>query len=180
MAVARKRRPRSRRRQRRTAHAPRRARLLLAALCLSVAAAALTHELISRRGERPRSVRATIDYWAGHYDVDVHLARAVAWQESGNNPHVVSATGARGVMQVEPATWRYTERQLLGRRIRPGTEGNIRIGIAYLHHLLVEFKGNQVLALAAYYQGPRAVHLHGLYPSSRRYVTNVLALSRRL
>jgi soluble lytic murein transglycosylase-like protein len=128
---------------------------------------------------RPRSVQSSIDYWARQYGVDVHLARAVAWMESGNNPHVVSPTGARGVMQVEPDTWIYTE-HLLGTRVQRTTDGNIRIGVAYLRQMLREFRGDRRRALAAYYQGPRAVREVGLYASSERYVATVLALARRM
>jgi len=128
---------------------------------------------------QPRTVQGSIDHWAREYHVDVHLARAVAWMESGDDPYVVSPTGARGVMQVEPSTWTYTE-HLLGTRVPPTVDGNIRIGIAYLHQMLREFGGNRRLALAAYYQGPRAVREGGLYASSERYVATVLALARRL
>ena len=146
----------------------------MAALALGVAlVAALLHST------QHRTVRQSIDHWAGVYGVDVHLARAVAWEESGNNPRALSSAGARGVMQVTPDTWRYTE-WLLGGRIDRTSDGNIRIGIAYLHHLLGEFHGNLRLALAAYHQGPAAVRAHGVYPSSVRYVSNVLALRRRL
>ena len=127
----------------------------------------------------PRTVRASIDHWARVYGVDVHLARAVAWEESGNNPRARSSAGANGVMQVVPGTWRYTE-GLLGRRVDHTSDGNIRIGIAYLRYVLHEFHGNLRLALAAYHQGPAAVRAHGVYPSSARYVANVLALRRRL
>jgi len=44
--------------------------------------------------------------------------------------------------------------------------------------MLREFGGNRRLALAAYYQGPRAVREGGLYASSERYVATVLALAR--
>jgi soluble lytic murein transglycosylase-like protein len=130
-------------------------------------------------GSGPRTVKGSIDYWARHYHVDVHLARAVAWMESGNNPAAVSPTGARGVMQVEPYTWRYTE-QLIGTRVDHTTDGNIRIGVAYLHQMLQEFGGDRRLALAAYYQGPHAVREVGLYRSSERYVATVLALARTM
>jgi soluble lytic murein transglycosylase-like protein len=135
--------------------------------------------LADRSMPRPRSVQSSIDYWARQYGVDVHLVRAVAWMESGNNPHVVSPTGARGVMQVQPQTWRYTE-QLLGARVQPTADGNIRIGVAYLRQMLREFGGDRRRALAAYYQGPRAVREVGLYASSERYVATVLALARRM
>jgi soluble lytic murein transglycosylase-like protein len=147
---------------------------------VAVAVAALIAlSILDVTAPRRRTVKTSIDYWARMYDVDVHLTRAVAWEESGNDPRLVSPTGARGVMQVEPSTWTYTE-HLLGTRVGHTTDGNIRIGVAYLRHLLVEFGGNRRLALAAYYEGPRAVREVGLYPSSVRYVANVLALSRRM
>jgi soluble lytic murein transglycosylase-like protein len=152
-----------------------RRRLLLVAVPLACAAFALG-VLVA---PRDRSVRQSIDHWARRYGVDVHLARAVAWQESGNDPDALSSAGARGVMQVEPGTWTYTE-HLLGRRVDDTTDGNIRVGIAYLHHLLREYHGDLRLALAAYHQGPNAVRVYGVYPSSERYVANVLALRRRL
>jgi soluble lytic murein transglycosylase-like protein len=144
-----------------------------------IAATLIGVNLADRSLPRPRSVKSSIDYWARQYGVDVHLARAVAWMESGNNPQLVSPTGARGVMQVEPQTWTYTE-HLLGTRVQPTTDGNIRIGVAYLRQMLREFGGNRRRALAAYYQGPRAVREVGLYASSERYVATVLALARRM
>jgi N-acetylmuramoyl-L-alanine amidase len=150
---------------------------VLVALTACAAAAGLALGLL--HATATRSVRSSIDHWARHYGVDVHLARAVAWQESGNNPRAVSRTGARGVMQVEPDTWSYTER-LIGKAVARTSDGNIRVGIAYLRYLLDDFHGDLRLALAAYHQGPRAVRERGVYPSSERYVANVLALSRRL
>ena len=52
----------------------------------------------------------------------------------------------------------------------------VRIGVAYLHNLLVRFGGDARLAVAAYYQGPAAVHRFGVLPGSRGYVNNVLRL----
>ena len=157
---------------------PTRRRRRAGAICLFIVLT-LAAALYSARPSKPRSVRASIDYWASRYDVNVHLVRAVAWVESGDNPGVISSTGARGVMQVEPGTWRYTEK-LIGHPVAPTSDGNVQIGVAYLRHLLREFHGNRHLAVAAYYQGPEAVRRLGVYRSSERYVANVLALSRRL
>jgi soluble lytic murein transglycosylase-like protein len=154
-----------------------RRRRRIAALALAVFAFAAG--LYAAR-PRPRSVSASIDYWAARYDLNVHLVRAVAWVESGNNQNVVSSAGARGVMQVQPDTWRFTEQQLIGHRVRPGSDGNVHIGVAYLHHLLRVFHGDRRLALAAYNEGPAAVRRLGVHRSVERYVANVLALSERL
>jgi hypothetical protein len=126
------------------------------------------------------SVHAAIDYWSRTYGLDTHLVRAVALWESGFNNSLVSATGARGVMQVTPATWDYVETVLVGRRIPRTTSGNVHVGVAFLNQLLREFRGDVRLALAAYVQGPRSVRRRGQLRETRRYVAGVLALSRRL
>jgi peptidoglycan hydrolase-like protein with peptidoglycan-binding domain len=126
------------------------------------------------------SVHAAIDYWSRTYGVDAHLVRAVARWESGYNNSLVSTAGARGVMQVTPATWDYVETVLVGRRIPRTTSGNVQVGVAFLDRLLSEFGGDVRLALAAYVQGPRSVRRHGLFRGTRHYVAGVLALSRRL
>jgi hypothetical protein len=128
----------------------------------------------------PFTVRAAIDYWSRVYGVDPRLVRALAWWESGFNNSLVSPSGARGVMQVMPATWDYVETVLVGRRIPHTTHGNVRVGVAFLKQLLREFRGNVRLALAAYVQGPQSVRRDGLFRGTRQYVAGVLALSRRL
>src|SRR3954447_5100775 len=82
------------------------------------------------------SVRCTLDRWSAYYGVDRHLVRAVSWQESGWNPRMVSVAGARGAMQVLPSTRDYVERYLIGHRVNRSASGDIRVGVAYLHHLL--------------------------------------------
>jgi N-acetylmuramoyl-L-alanine amidase len=125
--------------------------------------------------DAPRS----IDRWSAHYGVDPHLARAVAWMESGYHTGVVSSVGAWGVMQVLPQTWRFVE-GLIGHTVARTPDGNVRIGVAYLHHLLNEFGGSERLALAAYYQGPGGVHRYGVLPVSELYIADVLALKSRM
>jgi peptidoglycan hydrolase-like protein with peptidoglycan-binding domain len=125
-------------------------------------------------------VRSSIDRWALHYGVDVHLARGLAWMESGFQPAIRSPIGAWGVMQVTPATWDYVETVLLGVPIPRTADGNVRVGIAYLSHLLREFRGDERLALGAYYQGPASVRQRGLLRESKAFVADVLALKARM
>lgn len=122
---------------------------------------------------------SSLDRWSAHYGVDPRLARAVAWMESGYNSGAVSSVGAWGVMQVMPATWRFTER-LIGHPVARTSDGNVRIGVAYLHHLLNAFGGDQRLALAAYYQGPAGVRRSGMLRVTERYVADVVALEARM
>ncbi len=120
-----------------------------------------------------------LGYWARHYGVSPKLVRAVAWMESGFHWNVTSSTGAWGVMQVMPGTWRFVENVLAGKNYTRSARGGIRVGILYLRHVLREFNGNRRLALAAYYQGPKAVRQHGLYGETRLYVRTVLSLRHR-
>ena len=129
----------------------------------------------------PRSsVRGSIVYWSNHYGVDEHLVAALAWMESGFNNAMVSPAGAVGVMQITPDTWDYVEQVLLlGRTVPHDADGNVRIGVAYLHHLLHLFGGDERSALAAYYQGARALQDAGLLPGTRQYVDDIIALKAR-
>ena len=124
-------------------------------------------------------VRRRLNHWARHYGVDARLVRALAWMESGFQPSAVSSVGAWGVMQVTPATFAYVETVLIGHRVAHTADGNMRIGVAYLHNLLRRFGGER-RAVAAYYAGPGIVAAHGIGPRSRVFVRNVLALKRRV
>jgi LysM repeat protein len=125
------------------------------------------------------TVRGYVDKWALHYGVPVNLARALAWQESGFQVNVTSSVGAWGPMQVMPDTWTFVETILLGTTVPRTGEGGVQVGMALLRHLLRRFDGDQRLALAAWYQGEKAVREVGLYDETKVFVANVLALSSR-
>ncbi len=125
------------------------------------------------------TVRSHIDKWAAHYGVPASLARALAWQESGFQTNVTSSTGAWGPMQIMPDTWTFVETVLLGRTVPRTGEGGVEVGLTLLNHLLKRFDGDQRLALAAWYQGERAVRERGLYDDTKVFVANVLALMGR-
>jgi peptidoglycan hydrolase-like protein with peptidoglycan-binding domain len=125
------------------------------------------------------AIRATIDRWAATYGLDPQLARALAWMESGYQHAVVSNVGARGIYQVLPVTWRFVEQSLLGQRIEASPDGDVRVGLAYLRYLLERFHGDERLALAAWYQGPKALEHAGVYDVTVPFVADVLALAGR-
>jgi soluble lytic murein transglycosylase-like protein len=126
------------------------------------------------------TVRGSIVYWSNHYGVDERLVAALAWMESGFNNALVSPAGAVGVMQITPDTWDYVEQVLLlGRTVPHDADGNVRIGVAYLHHLLHLFGGDERQALAAYYQGARALQDAGLLPGTKQYIDDIIALEAR-
>lgn len=103
------------------------------------------------------------------------LALAVIAVESSGRIDAVSSAGARGLMQLMPAT---AER--FGVSDTTARE-NIRGGIEYLDWLLRHFDGDTVLALAGYNAGEGAVKEHGgvpPYAETRDYVPKVLAAWR--
>jgi soluble lytic murein transglycosylase-like protein len=128
------------------------------------------------RTTKPLSRRALafdsmIEQNAAVHGVSPHLVRAVIQQESGFNPRAVSHKGAMGLMQLMPAT--ATE---LGVNDPYDPSENIRAGVAYLKGLLVRFKDDVKLALAAYNAGPTAVLKYKDVPpyrETRDYVSRI-------
>jgi len=125
-------------------------------------------------------VRAHLDTWSTKLGVDPHLVRALAWMESGFQTRIVSSAGARGVLQTLPTTRAYVETVLVGHPIPHTVDGDIEVGVLYLRHLLQAFNGNERLALAAWYEGERAVRERGIYKVSKPFVDDVLALRARM
>ncbi len=157
-----------------------RANFILAGSTLSVPAAVAATVSSPGAVAAAWSAQAAIDSWSSHYGVDARLVRALAWMESGYQPGVVSSAGAEGVMQVIPSTWSYVETVLLGTSVPHTADGNVRVGVAYLAHLLRAFGGDERRALAAYYQGERSVRTIGVLPESELYVEDILALKARV
>jgi soluble lytic murein transglycosylase-like protein len=100
--------------------------------------------------------------------------------ESGYQTNLVSNADAWGVMQLIPSAWDYVQTVLIGEPVPRTVEGNVRIGCTLLRQLLDEFHGDERLALGAWYQGARAVREHGLYPETKLFVDDVLALRTRV
>jgi soluble lytic murein transglycosylase-like protein len=93
-------------------------------------------------------------------------------QESGFRPCAISPKGARGLMQLMPAT---LEQFKVEDAFDP--TANIEAGAAFLKQLLDKYKGDMKLALAAYNAGPAAVDKAGAIPDikeTRDYVESIL------
>ena len=92
--------------------------------------------------------------------VDASLIAAVIYAESRFRDQT-SHAGARGLMQVTPATANEIERHSGGTTFKladlSDPDINIRYGTFYLRELLIRFDGNEVAALAAYNAGPTQV-----------------------
>lgn len=82
-------------------------------------------------------------------------------QESAFNPEAVSWAGARGLMQVMPATASAVAKGIglpfSRERLLTDPIYNMTIGTAYFSQVLSEFSGSYALALAAYNAGPGRV-----------------------
>ena len=124
---------------------------------------------------RMRKYRPQIDRMAARYNIDSELIRAVILTESCFNPRAVSRVGARGLMQLMPATAR-----MLGVSDTFDPDQNIEGGVRYLRMMLDEFDQDTTLALAAYNAGPQAVKKYGNaippYPETRSYVRKILGM----
>ena len=124
-------------------------------------------------------VRRLVVATARQYGVPPRLALAVAWQESGWQQRRVSSAGALGVMQVMPDTGRWM-RLYVGRSLRlRDTHDNVLAGVMTLKVLMNSTRLDN-RAIGAYYQGLGAVREHGLFTSTRRYVTAVRAHEQRI
>ena len=110
---------------------------------------------------------------AGHeHNVDRDLLASVVKAESNGNARAVSRAGARGLMQLMPAT---AADLGVADSFRP--EQNVRGGSTYLDELLTRYHDNLALALAAYNAGPAAVDkYHGIppYRETKLYVARVI------
>lgn len=126
----------------------------------------------------------------------VSFLLAVARQESALNPRARSPVGARGLMQLMPATARATAkaarlpRPALSTLYDPAT--NVRLGSHHMAHLMARYDDHRALAAAAYNAGAGRVNRwlreHGDMPTdvwvetipfgeTRGYVKGVLAFS---
>jgi hypothetical protein len=133
---------------------------------------------------------AAVDPWieqaATKHRIDPDLLRGLVWVESRFDPRAQSPAGARGLMQLMPAT-----AAGLAPRVNPSGRANaydpqfnVLAGTLYLSDMLARYRGDVVLALAAYNAGPgnvdRWLEEDGwLPPRSREYADLVLAAKQR-
>lgn len=120
---------------------------------------------------------------AQRHDIDPLLLHAVAHIESRHQSQAISPAGARGLMQVMPATGRglglaEAERELLT------PQANLEASAKYLKQLQTRFGNDLRLVLAAYNAGEGAVERHGRrvppFAETQAYVRNVMAVYAEL
>ena len=112
---------------------------------------------------------------AQKHDVDAALVSAVIKAESDYNPRIVSHKGARGLMQLMPAT---AKRFGVTNSFDP--EENIHAGTRYLRWLLKTFDGNADLAVAAYNAGEGNVWKYDGVPPFRETVNYINRISKHI
>ena len=118
----------------------------------------------------------TIAELAVEHGLPPSLVMAVVARESCFDPKALSHAGARGLMQLMPATARE-----LGAGNAWNPFANLDAGVRYLAAMHARF-GSVELALAAYNAGPGSVRRYGGIPpfaETEAYVERVLAYERR-
>jgi len=116
---------------------------------------------------------------AGNMGVPPSLALAVAHAESGFDPNALSHKGARGVMQIMPATakgeYGIHPDALWDPRL------NVRVGLHFLNRLIRRYRGRTDLALSYYNGGSRVGRWPNarVIPATRPYVDRVLSLQSK-
>ena len=135
-----------------------------------------------RDGARVIALAPLITETAAEFGIDPLLLHAVAHVESRHDAGAVSHAGARGLMQVMPATARRfgvgnPEQALFDAQV------NLRASAAFLQQLRQRYGDDLRLTLAAYNAGEGAVSTYGgipPFPETQAYVRNVMAVYRRL
>jgi soluble lytic murein transglycosylase len=124
-------------------------------------------KVILGKAAAERGIVLPATYYPPHPMTDMDLpvpmewALAIARRESEFNPVVMSGAGARGLMQLMPATAREMAREAGiatdAARLVSDWPHNARLGAAYLAQLRGRYEGNPLLMAAAYNAGPGRV-----------------------
>ena len=141
----------------------------------------------------PTHYRDVLSKQAQIRKLDEPLVFGLVRQESRFLADARSSAGAKGLMQVMPATARWVARKIGMKGFRPSRvnrpEVNATLGAFYLKQMLDGFNGNPVLAAAAYNAGPGrarrwcdtrpiegAIYIETIpFTETRQYVKKVMA-----
>jgi soluble lytic murein transglycosylase-like protein len=134
----------------------------------------VTHAIMEQRAS---THAPAIEQYAQIYGVDALLIKAIISVESCFDRYAVSRVGAKGLMQLMPAT-----AKRMGVYNVFDANDNMRGGIRYFSEMLTRFGQNVELALAAYNAGPGAVEKYKAIPpyaETQNYVRRVLGHYKR-
>ncbi len=101
------------------------------------------------------------NFYGDKHGIDPIMLMSLARQESAMDSEAKSPVGARGIMQIMPATAKYTAKKY--HLTYSGADDlfevgkNIEIGSHYLNGLLERYDNNRIFAFAAYNAGPHRV-----------------------
>src|SRR5688572_15564696 len=126
--------------------------------------------LLSEAALASRPYADLISTLAASHQVDARLVHAVIEQESNYQARARSSKGARGLMQLMPATARQ-----YGVRNSYDPKANLDAGIRHLKDLMSRL--DLPMALAAYNAGEGTIKRYGglpPYPETQNYVRNIL------
>jgi len=146
----------------------------------------LLAERMEAEAEEHLRLAAAISSEAAQAGLDPLFVLALIEVESGFDAEAVSRRGARGLMQLKPATFqREVERHRLDSADPADPVLNVRAGIRYYARLLHDFRQNHELALMAYNAGPQRISKlrredGGIPDRFRAYPRRVNAELRRL
>ena len=92
-----------------------------------------------------RSIEELIEHYASEYGVPASSVYAIVFAESTYRPEVVSSSGAVGLMQIMPSTYRSMLEKmgeydsLLVDTLHFSTELNVKAAVFYMHRLIDRF-----------------------------------------
>lgn len=125
-------------------------------------------------------IKQLLEEEAQYQGVSPSLVLAIAKVESDFNPSALSHAGAKGVMQIMPATakngFQVEGHELFNAKV------NIRVGVAFIKQLLEQYNGQVDIALSHYNGGSRVKRPNGalgVIPATRVYVNKVKMYAQR-
>ncbi len=115
------------------------------------------------KGGDPKQLAARIVRESEAQGYDPLFVAAVIKSESMFNTMARSHVGARGLMQIMPATGKWLAGKHSIQRLQlHDSEQNLKLGIAYLKELEAGYNGDKVMTLVAYNWGPGHVQMAGM------------------
>ena len=124
--------------------------------------------------DRDSDYEGIIRKYAGQFRLDPSLVRSMIETESDFNSRAISPKGARGLMQLMPAT-----ALRVGVQNSFDPEQNIRGGMQHMRGLLDRFNNDLQLSLAAYNAGENLVQRIGRIPHIRETHNYVRKITKK-
>lgn len=119
------------------------------------------YDQLTGKNKYPLKYEELISAYADENGLDPYLVAAVIYVESGYDSQAVSRSGARGLMQIMPATGEWIAGKLKAEKFDEeklfNPETNIQFGCWYLGFLKEKFDGNPQLMMAGYNAGHNRV-----------------------